>query len=117
MNPALRWSERFNQQLCLPTTPVQPPATIVDDVGSAAMSTITTKPHVSLTITTNYLRAVPLGSTIRITGKVGQAWRLAALPLPCRVGVRSTAGEGGGEGKGRSIAAPVSRHPSNACRS
>ncbi|KAK2080531.1 hypothetical protein QBZ16_000384 [Prototheca wickerhamii] len=46
-------------------------ATLVDVVGSAALCTTTAKPHVSLSITTNYLRGAPLGSTIRVEAVVG----------------------------------------------
>ena len=60
-------------------------ATLVDVVGSAALCTTTAKPHVSLSITTNYLRGAPLGSTIRVEAVVGLVgWRCCqAQPLPC----------------------------------
>lgn len=52
-------------------------ATLVDVVGSAALCTVSSKPHVSLSITTNYLRAAPVGSTIRVEASVSCVFVLA----------------------------------------
>ncbi|KAL6771901.1 hypothetical protein ACKKBG_A28215 [Auxenochlorella protothecoides x Auxenochlorella symbiontica] len=43
---------------------------LVDLVGSAALATLGTTPHVSISITTNYLRPAPIGTIIRIESSV-----------------------------------------------
>ena len=43
---------------------------MVDVIGSAALMTLVEGHHVSLSITTNYLRPAPVGSIVRIEAKV-----------------------------------------------
>lgn len=64
-------------------------ATIVDVIGSAALMTLVAGHHVSLSITTNYLRPAPVGSIVRIEAMVsnGKMCKMRCSP-PEYAGVR-----------------------------